>query len=81
MNRDKRAEVHEIAHIDLDGHAWSPTLSEPLMEALEIDLRERGFRAVEVHVLTHVVHIDLVHEEEQAARDARERADDAAIVD
>ena len=77
MTNKKAADARDVAHIDLDGHAWNPSLSEPLMHALEIDLRERGFRAVEVHVLTHVVHIDLVHEE----RDARERAHDAASVD
>ena len=81
MTNKKAADAREVAHIDLDGHAWNPSLSEPLMQALEIDLRERGFRAVEVHVLTHVVHIDLVHEEEKDAREARERADDAASVD
>ena len=80
MSRDKAAHADEVAQIDLNGHAWNPNLSEPLMQALEIDLRERGFRAVEVHVLTHVVHIDLVAEEGEVAR-GRERSNDAASVD
>lgn len=81
MKEERAADTHEVAQIDVDGHAWNPNLSAPLMEALEIDLRERGFRAVEVHVLTHVVHIDLVHEEEEVARETAEGADDSACVD